>query len=620
MKGHIREAIRKAEQPYGRLADELEFKVYDFDEAHLEEKMNRIRKMRDSMKQETSRWRRRLPTGCRKIWNKLNGPLLIRLCREAGLRSDALEEAMEEGFRVSSFMRMNERRCTGPLRKKVQAVRSRLNFDPAVWEATLKEVDKGWLVEVDTKTAADAEICLAPRFGVVQEGGIRVCDDFSFAGLNDSTEKIEKIKMDLLSDLAAVTERRCKGRSSGMRFWKEDLAAAYRQVAVHEDDKHFLHTAVMDTHGTVRVFRHTAMPFGAAASVFNFHAVGLAIVTICREILHIPVCRFVDDFFCCGREGDEVEQRAFRQLLAILGFNVKEEKSRLGFEVEILGSLVQLKTINGSPCFSAKPTQRRIDKAKDMIRMALSRDGKQCDAQKLCGVLNSFPADRRSSARSYRWPLYRWAERGRTFNDRTRRALRWWLKAVEDWGPMEIELDGDEVKTDAVVYNDATGVGDIGGLQIPTKGGDRKPTWWAMSYGRELQKLERRCYARKTQIMLYELIALVQGIAETAREKPQGKKMYMDVYCDNAACFFALLKGYSRVEDICRIIEQMNLYVTKHNIFTRYYYVKSEDNVADIATRKNRCKTQEAYDKIVAGEIEEREVEKLKAAEFRVTF
>jgi len=46
---------------------------------------------------------------------------------------------------------------------------------------------------------------------------------------------------------------------------------------------------------------HYGMPFGATASVEAWHRVGDLLLQIARRLLHIPLYRYVDDFFCAER-------------------------------------------------------------------------------------------------------------------------------------------------------------------------------------------------------------------------------------------------------------------------------------------------------------------------------
>ncbi len=53
--------------------------------------------------------------------------------------------------------------------------------------------------------------------------------------------------------------------------------------------------------GVPMVSLHHAMPFGATASVVAWHQVGSLLQKVARQILHLPLWRYVDDFFAAER-------------------------------------------------------------------------------------------------------------------------------------------------------------------------------------------------------------------------------------------------------------------------------------------------------------------------------
>ena len=61
-----------------------------------------------------------------------------------------------------------------------------------VWEGTIKEIEKGWLVE-DENPDLDM-LVVVRRFGLMQKSKVRVIDDFKQCGVNGSTGLQEKIR------------------------------------------------------------------------------------------------------------------------------------------------------------------------------------------------------------------------------------------------------------------------------------------------------------------------------------------------------------------------------------------------------------------------------------------
>ena len=53
--------------------------------------------------------------------------------------------------------------------------------------------------------------------------------------------------------------------------------------------------------GVAQVSFHNAMMFGAASAVVAWHKIGELLLSIARNILHLPVFKYVDDFFSTER-------------------------------------------------------------------------------------------------------------------------------------------------------------------------------------------------------------------------------------------------------------------------------------------------------------------------------
>ncbi len=83
-------------------------------------------------------------------------------------------------------------------------------------------------------------------------------------------------------------------------LWKADIDSAFRRIPLLGD--HLWAAGVTYLCGGVAwVALHNAMPFGATSSVYAWHRVGELLCTIARKVLHLPVYRYVDDFFAIGR-------------------------------------------------------------------------------------------------------------------------------------------------------------------------------------------------------------------------------------------------------------------------------------------------------------------------------
>ena len=168
----------------------------------------------------------------------------------------------------------NLKECAPAEREAVlQSVKSQgKDTDEAVLEQTLAEVSKGW-------ASGPLDLCQLPphavisrRFGLVQPGKIRLIDDLSASGINDTVQAEEfptPHAVDVAAGMCAATMRQLHGRPHKGRAY--DLASAYRQLAVSDATSWASFVAIWDHMAKgVSVFELHALPFGASRSVFSF--------------------------------------------------------------------------------------------------------------------------------------------------------------------------------------------------------------------------------------------------------------------------------------------------------------------------------------------------------------
>ena len=115
------------------------------------------------------------------------------------------------------------------------------------WEGTIKEIEKGWLVE-DENPDLD-KLVVARRFGLVQKSKVRVIDDFKQCGVNGSTGLPEKYVLHSIDAIAATLVRALSvGLPEGETLCGTtfDLVAAYKQYAIHPKDRERVRICVKD--------------------------------------------------------------------------------------------------------------------------------------------------------------------------------------------------------------------------------------------------------------------------------------------------------------------------------------------------------------------------------------
>ena len=223
-------------------------------------------------------------------------------------------------------------------------------LDRAVFDITMDEVAKGWLVGPVEIEDLDflGEWTLSRRFGVAQGEKVRPIDDYSVSQVNSAlaaSESIDPSDVDqicanarLHSDAFCIDEKLRNANSPfyGLVRHAEvanddlmgriyDIASAYKQLAVQPEHRHLTVIAAFDPNtGQPKIFRQVSLPFGAAAAVLAFNWIATALCAVMQEVFMVGATHFYDDFTVLERRGliesiDEVITAFF----ALLGWELK---------------------------------------------------------------------------------------------------------------------------------------------------------------------------------------------------------------------------------------------------------------------------------------------------------
>ena len=145
--------------------------------------------------------------------------------------------------------------------------------DGAVWQKTMDEVERGWLVGPLSPNSVPNHCPLSRRFGVVQGPKVRCVDDFTRSSVNLAVQVTESPKphtVDVLSSLMVENMTVCPGGEPWVAR-TFDLRDAYRQCAVAPGSSQFAHIAVRNpSNGEASIFRMLALPLGSIKSVHSF--------------------------------------------------------------------------------------------------------------------------------------------------------------------------------------------------------------------------------------------------------------------------------------------------------------------------------------------------------------
>ena len=237
--------------------------------------------------------------------------------------------------------------------------------DQKLWDATLKEVEEGFLQGPFLPGELGAGAIVSPRFGVTQKSKLRPIDNFSASMVNRAVGLPEKLKVEAIDEVAAVIKEwlRRTGRGCKLVGKTYDLRKAYRQLPIKEDGLHAAWIAVWSPKDAQpRVFRMESLPFGATASVASFLRAAEAIKYIgCHELAFVWTIFFDDFIVVCNEEDADETHRAVQLLFRMLGWELStdpEKNAPFASSFSALGVVIDLRG-SADGFFTISNTERR---------------------------------------------------------------------------------------------------------------------------------------------------------------------------------------------------------------------------------------------------------------------
>lgn len=207
-------------------------------------------------------------------------------------------------------------------------------LDQGLWEATVKEVNKGFLEGPLNKDEIPADCLLTKRFPVQQKNKVRPIDDYKANMVNQSVTQTEGVTVHTIDHIASMLAYWLKasevkqGRSElQAKCW--DLSDAYKQIPLsdfaYEKDAYL--AVFCPGTGRAEVFRQKVLPFGSVASVTAFLRVSLAIWAVGNKLLKLPWSAYFDDFLsiCEGAAAKHTDM-CIAALFSCLGWKLSEDK------------------------------------------------------------------------------------------------------------------------------------------------------------------------------------------------------------------------------------------------------------------------------------------------------
>ncbi len=161
-----------------------------------------------------------------------------------------------------------------------------------MWQKTLSELDRGWLLGPFEPEEVPDGYTLSRRFGVVQGQKVRCVDDFTRSSVNLAVQVTESPKphtVDVLGAPLGEIIKECHG-AGPWAIRPFDLKDAHRQCGVSPSSTPHSHIVVRDPdQNPARIFRMLALPFGSVMSVHSFLRVAHSIWFILVHYLSVLI-------------------------------------------------------------------------------------------------------------------------------------------------------------------------------------------------------------------------------------------------------------------------------------------------------------------------------------------
>ena len=183
--------------------------------------------------------------------------LFKRLLEDIGYPDCKIADEMAEGFPLCGWLPASgvfPTRIRAPelhedfLRKMANSISARsiaattssgcCDADEKLWQATLAEVDDGFLEGPFGRGDLPKGAIVSPRFGLQQKNKLRPIDNFSASQINGSTGIQDKFAVDAVDEICAMIKSWMQKARVGLKLVGKtyDMRKAYRQIAIC--DKH----------------------------------------------------------------------------------------------------------------------------------------------------------------------------------------------------------------------------------------------------------------------------------------------------------------------------------------------------------------------------------------------
>lgn len=528
------------------------------------------------------------PTGC---WDSQSKP------RPAGLDFDDLPHSQ-----WNEWLHKDVRRRATASPEAVAAAR-------AVFEKTRRELDKGlcdgpWTFE-DVKGMYGKDTCrMIRRFGVTQNGDIRVCDNAAEHIGNDASNQWDKLRCQRADFAARVADRFSHHLGRDVRGWSllhgtDDQASAYRRCATSAPGYSIVAVWNPDE-GRVEYYTMFGFNFGWVSAVLYYCAIPNITAAACRRLLGVVTDHYFDDFDTIGlAEEGQRSQSMCGWLHNLVGFPFAPAKhSPAAPANKFKGVVVDFANLAQRGVVEVYVDEGRRRKVCRLINAALSeRSLTPSQAASLAGKLQftlswAFGRVGKAAMQPIQVRASQEGEQTSYLNDALKRALRFLYTVVRALPRREIDVTR-HARPPVLIWSDAmyerTGTVPARGgflVHFPAEVGEDgretpAETLWAEHITPEAV-VRRFVPGKKQYIGQLELLYAVAPYTSIPG-RLRGRQCIH--FVDNTSAIAALVKGYARAIDSGLIVNAYHAFQVGLRTDVYFEYVRSKANIADLPSR-----------------------------------
>ena len=466
-------------------------------------------------------------------------------------------------------------------------------LDMAVLNETMEEIAKGWADGPWPIDSIEEGATVSRRFPLQQGDKVRMIDDYSISGVNDSCTLNSKLDLHVIDTFVATSKiyfqvMRSMGKDTTLLAKTFDLKSAYRQVPILPSHLKFAYFCIYNPQTkSVEVYRSRTLPFGATHSVFSFLRLARMLHCIATRGAKLITTNFYDDFILASSPLLQDSARHSMELIFMLtGWDYATEGKKatnFGAICNALGVTFDLRE-SADGILKVQNTQRRIDELIETITKVL-KCGRldRHDTLKLRGRLgfaDGFLHGRLGSLTLKRLIDHAYGSSS-MLDESLANVLQWMMERLKTAKPKQVDAGTVRewcIFTDASYQHDTRSAG-LGGVLVDSAGDCS--AWFSIQLDKDQCNL---LGADSKDTIIYELELLAACIAMDVWSH-QLAASYPVHYGDNDSVRYALIRGTAQGA-VAESIMQMHLSIeVTFNSNVWFARVPTEANIADLPSR-----------------------------------